>query len=117
MAAADRHYVRRPPETGVASAARRSALPSKVILREGEPVQVALLRLMKQTENYFGRPSHKRRFGYYEKPSQLERKRTKWCRKVARQGSFMPMRINHQLMVQPLEALWRRTGSSNSLMR
>ena len=89
----------------------------KVTLREGEPVEAALLRLSKQSKSYFGRPTHKRRFGYYEKPSQLERKRAKWCRKVARQGSFMPLRISHQLMVQPLEALWRRTGPSNSLMR
>jgi ribosomal protein S21 len=79
----------------------------KVVVREGEPARSALARPDLMVQRSEGRPSHKRRFGYYEKPSALRRKRVK--KESIRPG--LP------LHVYPHSALFARTGPSNSLMR
>ncbi len=69
------------------------------------------------SEGYFGRPAHKRRFGYCEKPSELSRKRAKVRGLVSEIGGALGVRVSRRLYVYPHQALWRRTGPSNSLMR
>lgn len=80
-------------------------------MREGEDAVVAFRRLQELVQRLQGRPSHKRRFGYYEKPSELNRKEIKF-RKQQVQAS-----VRLVLHVHPHEALYARTGPSNSLMR
>ena len=76
-------------------------------VRDGEPPREALARLNKLVWLIDGRPSHKRRFGYYEKPSELRRKRAK------KQATCRA----YPLRVCPQAALYARTGPSNALMR
>jgi ribosomal protein S21 len=79
----------------------------KVVVRDGEPVRRALARLDRMVVRAEGRPSHKRRFGYYEKPSELRRKRFK--KEAVRPG--------YPLHVSPHAALFARTGPTSALMR
>jgi hypothetical protein len=58
----------------------------------------------------YGRPWTKRRFGYYEKPSVLRRKRAKMRRLRARGNANLYLRID-------LEAQFRRTGPTNATGR
>ncbi len=76
-------------------------------MRDGESPREALARLDKLVWLIDGRPSHKRRFGYYEKPSELRRK-------SAKKRSVCPA---YPGRVYPQAALYARTGPSNSLMR
>ena len=79
----------------------------RVVLREGESARVALARLDILVKRVDGRPAHKRRFGYYEKKSELRRKRVK-------KNSF---RSGMRLNVYPHSALYARTGPKNAIMR
>ncbi len=79
------------------------------MVREGESVQLAYRRLQRQVERVLGRPSHKRRFGYAEKPSELRRKWEKFRRRQVQAGSRL-------LLGHPYRALFRRSGPSNTLM-
>lgn len=79
----------------------------QVAVRDGESVQSALARLNRAVQRVEGRPSHKRRLGYYEKPSELRRKR-------AKKEALVP---GLPLRVHPHAALHARTGPSNALMR
>ncbi|MCZ2341073.1 MAG: bS21 family ribosomal protein [Bacteroidales bacterium] len=79
----------------------------KVLVRDGESVAVALVRLNTLIRRARGRPSHKRRFGYFEKPSELRRKRAK--KETVRPG--------YPLHVHPHSALYARTRPSHALMR
>ena len=76
-------------------------------VRDGESVGAALARLNKLVQRVDGRPSHKRRFGYFEKPSELRRKRAK--KEAVVPG--LPLRVH------PHSALYARSGPSNTLMR
>lgn len=82
-------------------------MPIHVTVRDGERVGAALARLDKLVWKVEGRPSHKRRYGYYEKPSELRRKRAK--KEAVRPG--------YSLHVHPHSALFARSGPSNTLMR
>lgn len=82
-------------------------MSTRVTIRDGEAVRAALARLDKLVRRTDGRPSHKRRFGYFEKPSELSRKRAK--KEKVRPG--------YPLFVHPHAALYARTGPSNTLMR
>ncbi|PNY34456.1 hypothetical protein C2E31_23255 [Rhodopirellula baltica] len=79
----------------------------KVIVRDGETAAEAFGRLQRIVQRQNGRPSHKRRYGYYEKPSELKRKRKK--KRAVRPG--MPLHVH------PYSALFSRSGPKNSLMR
>lgn len=91
----------------MASAVKTLIMGIKVAVRDGESVQSALARLNRVVQRVEGRPSHKRRFGYYEKPSEL-------CRKRAKKEAIVP---GYPLPVCPHAALHARTGPSNALMR
>ena len=86
---------------------KTQAVPIRVSIRDGESVAAAVARLTRLVRRVNGRPSHKRRFGYYEKPSELRRKR-------AKKESVRP---GYPLSVHPHAELFARTGPSNSLMR
>jgi len=89
------------------SAVKASKVGIRVLVQERESVDLALVRLDQLVDCVMGRPSHKRRYGYYERPSELRRKRAK--KKAIRPG--LP------LHVRPRSALFARTGPSNTLMR
>jgi hypothetical protein len=67
--------------------------------------------MQQQVERIYGRPSHKHRFGYFEKPSELRRKRNKFRYAQQRSNGIL------KLHVHPFKALFKRTGPSNALMR
>ena len=98
---------RKPLSTGIALAAKTQVVSIRVKVLDGEPVAAALARLDKLVRRVNGRPAHKRRFGYFEKPSELRRKRAK--KEAVRPG--------YPLHVHPHSALHARTGPSNTLMR
>jgi ribosomal protein S21 len=82
-------------------------MPVRVVVREGESLKSALDRLRRHVKRLKNRPAHKHRFGYFEKPSELRRKRAK---------KEALMREN-PLLLKPWAAQWARTGPSNSLQR
>ncbi len=98
-------------KSGNASAVKTLGVPLKVLVREGESVRSAYLRLKQLVERDLGRRSHKRRYGYYEKPSELGRKQRKF---VLRQTRARGKLVLH---VRPHSALFTRTGPTNALMR
>jgi hypothetical protein len=65
---------------------------------------------MQHVRREYGRPWTKRRFGYYEKPSVLRRKRAKMRRLRARGAGNLFLRID-------LDAQFRRTGPTNAAGR
>ena len=93
--------------TGSALAVKTPTMPIRVTIREGETVGAALASLETLVRRSVGRSSHKRRFGYFEKPSELSRKRAKKVK----------VRPGYPLFVHPHAALYSRTGPSNTLMR
>jgi ribosomal protein S21 len=98
-------------ESGSASAVKTPAVPIRVEVREGEDAASAFRRLQELVRRQQGRPSHKRRFGYYEKPSELNRKKAKFRRRQTQAGGRLV------LHVYPHEALFARSGPSNATMR
>jgi ribosomal protein S21 len=81
-----------------------------VEVSEGESFEDALKRFNQLVRLEQSRPWHKRRYGYYEKPSELKRKRKKmrWLRSTSRG--------NLQLHIG-LKELYSRTGAKNSAGR
>jgi ribosomal protein S21 len=80
----------------------------RVVVRDGESLAVALRRFKQMVHREYNRPADRRRYGYYEKPSELRRKRQK-LRERSRQAGT-------SLKVGPgVIALFRRTGPANSL--
>ncbi len=53
---------------------------------EGQDINQALLELRKLVKQEYGRPWHKRRYGYYESPSVLRRK----CKKMKQRQTSSP---------------------------
>jgi len=98
-------------ESGSASTVKTRELPIRVTVHEGEDVAVAFRRLQKLVRRLQGRPSHKRRFGYHEKPSELKRKKAKLQQRQTQAGGRLVLRV------YPHEALFARTGPANSMMR
>ena len=82
----------------------------KVELRDDESIDSALKRFNKLVKNELSRPWCKRRYGYYEKPSELRRKRKKmaWLRSGRRGNLLLHIGLNE---------LYSRTGPKNAAGR
>ncbi|MCC7446295.1 MAG: ribosomal protein S21 [Anaerolineae bacterium] len=83
----------------------------KVIARDGEAFEHTLARFRRQVSLAYRRPWHKRRYGYYEKPSTLRCKQNR-TRQHNRQnygrggtGVLLPI---------DLDAQFRREGPTNA---
>jgi ribosomal protein S21 len=72
-----------------------------VVLRDGEDLETALKRFERYCRRDQRRPWTKRRYGYFEKPSALRRKRMRRC-------------ANFKIS---LEAQFRRTGPALAVGR
>ena len=48
---------------------------TRIVVREGEELSEAIKRFQKRFNNARRRPAYKRRYGYYEKPGELRRKK------------------------------------------
>lgn len=75
-----------------------------VTLEEGECIDRALRQLARKVENELGRRWHKRRYGYYEKPSVLKRKSRKMEKLAIQSGGTLWLRIG-------LKAQFSRNGN------
>jgi ribosomal protein S21 len=80
---------------------------ARVEVPADEPFEAALCRFRKRVTHRFWRPWHKRRFGFYEKPSALRRKRRK-MRELARGRATWRDRLRE--VGSPLFRLIRVTG-------
>ena len=83
----------------------------KIIARQEETFEQTLSRFSRSVSKAYSRPWHKRRYGYYEKPSALRRKQNRTRehnrRSHAHGGSGVRLPI-------PLDAQFRREGPSNA---
>jgi ribosomal protein S21 len=70
-----KHFVTK--VTGFASALFRCFKVVKIIVREDESPVEALQRFTEAVDRTYSKPWYKRRYGYYEKPSELRRKKRK----------------------------------------
>lgn len=59
----------------------------RVVIHDGESIESALERFNEAVHREYDRPWHKHRYGYYEKPSRLRRKRRK-MRKINPHGTL-----------------------------
>jgi ribosomal protein S21 len=75
--------------------------------RVDETLAQTVERFTRLVRQEYGRPWTKRRFGYYEKPSALRRKRAKMRRLRARGSGNLYLHID-------LDAQLRRTGPTNA---
>jgi ribosomal protein S21 len=82
----------------------------KVVIGDGEELFKALRRFRELVRKAYGRPWTKRRFGYFEKPSALRRKRRRMAWRQQQTGGGLKLCI-------ALPAQWHRTGPSNALGR
>jgi len=100
---------------GLAFPETKRAYLVRVVPREDEDFEKTLDRFRHAVHKAYERPWHKRRYGYYEKPSTLRRKqnRTKQATILiaAHRGS-----TNLRLCIN-LEDQFRREGPSNSMGR
>jgi hypothetical protein len=78
--------------------------------RDDETPAQTIERFTQHVRREQGRPWTKRRFGYYEKPSVLRRKRAKMRRLRARGSGNLYLQID-------LDAQFRRTGPTNAAGR
>ncbi|BDI30894.1 hypothetical protein CCAX7_29450 [Capsulimonas corticalis] len=88
---------------------------SYVVVSNYENLDRALIDLRKRVRNEYGRPWYKRRYGFYEKPSELKRKRKKMGRR--RGGSscfFHPGSL--KLHIEQKE-IFARTGPTTSVQK
>ena len=85
-------------------------MPVRVEIRQGEDLFLALRRLAEAVDRCYGRPWTKRRFGYYEKPSILRRKKARMRRRQLQAGGGLKLHIR-------MEAQFNRTGPDNALGR
>ena len=81
-----------------------------VEVRAGEDLRQALARFTQVADREFRRPWTKRRYGYYETPSALGRKRRKMRKLQAQTGGGLMLRID-------LATQFRRTGPTNAAGR
>ncbi len=85
-------------------------MPARVVVAEGEALSKALRRFSQLVRKIYGRPWTKRRFGYFEKPSILGRKRKRMDWRQRQAGGGLKLHIG-------LPEQFRRTGPSNALGR
>jgi ribosomal protein S21 len=85
-------------------------MSAKVIVAEGEDLSKALRRFNQLMRKIYGRPWTKRRFGYFEKPSILRRKRKRMAWRQRQAGGGLKLHIG-------LPEQFQRTGPSNALGR
>ncbi|MBK9745971.1 MAG: 30S ribosomal protein S21 [Chloroflexi bacterium] len=79
---------------------------------DDESFEQLLKRFNRAVSKTYSRPWHKRRYGYYEKPSTLRRKQNR-TRAQNRRRHFMHWAQGIRLLI-PLETQWRREGPSNA---
>jgi ribosomal protein S21 len=84
-------------------------MSTTIEVHDGESIDSALKRLTQLVRRDLHRPWHKRRYGYYEKPSELRRKQEKMARLRAGAGTLL-LRIG-------LKELYARTGPRNAAGR
>ncbi|MBI5961548.1 MAG: 30S ribosomal protein S21 [Chloroflexi bacterium] len=81
----------------------------QVIPREDENFEETLIRFRRAVRRAYERPWHKRRYGYYEKPGALRRKKNR-TRDHNRRGAGIRLCID-------LEDQFQRDGPSNAMGR
>jgi ribosomal protein S21 len=84
-------------------------MPFKVEVHDGESIDQALKRFNQIAKREFSRPWCKRRYGYYEKPSELRRKQKKMASLNSGSGKV--------LLHIGLKELHSRTGPRNAAGR
>ncbi|HTE18304.1 MAG TPA: 30S ribosomal protein S21 [Armatimonadota bacterium] len=92
-----------------------------VVVREGEDLDSALTRFAGHCRRDQARPWTKRRYGYYESPSALRRKRKRWQemkarargRKIGRMGGWKSYPVSGSKIGLP--AQFSRTGPTISV--
>ena len=77
--------------TGVSPQTQKMAVT--VTVEEGESIDLAIRKLSKKVKNELDRRWYKRRFGYYEKPSALKRKRKKMSKLAITSGGTLWLKI------------------------
>lgn len=75
------------------SVPKTQTMTVKVNVEAGEPIEVALRKLNKKVKHETDRRWHKRRFGYYEKPSILKRKAKKMKELSIQSGGSLWLKI------------------------
>ncbi len=91
----------------------------KIELYEGENINSAIFRFNAKLEKETARRWYKKRFGYYEKPSALKRKRKKHvylAKRLLVLTQVGTYRANLQLKISQKE-LYSRTGPTNAAGR
>lgn len=88
-------------------------MTTKVEVREDESIESALRRFRQLVRRELGRPWYKRRYGYYEKPSELRRKRKKMAR-LRKQVTWRGPDPGNLLLRIGLTELHARTGPKNA---
>jgi ribosomal protein S21 len=83
---------------------------AEVRVREGEGIESIVRRFRMAVQQEYGRRWYKKRIGYYEKPSELRRKRKKMAKIQSQCGGTLWLRIGQ-------EDLFRRTGPMNAAGR
>ncbi|MBZ0282961.1 MAG: 30S ribosomal protein S21 [Anaerolineae bacterium] len=91
--------------TGSASAVPRCSFVTRVAVRPTENFDSALRRFNRKVRHNTKRPWYKRRYGYYEKPSALKRKRRKMQRRNWRHNIYTRV-----ICPIGLDKQFRRTG-------
>lgn len=82
----------------------------KIDVGDDESIDSALKRFNQAVKREIGRAWCKRRYGYYEKPSELKRKQKKMARLRSRSQGNLHLKIG-------LKELYSRTGPKNSAGR
>lgn len=77
----------------------------KVTVEDGESIDLALRKLRRKVKSEMDRRWHKRRFGYYEKPSALKRKSKKMEKLAIQSGGTLWLKIG-------LKEQFSRNGNS-----
>ena len=87
-----------------------------VVLQQGEDIDQALERFRHHCDRDQGRPWTKRRYGYYEKPSALRRKRKRRDRMTARHSGWHDEPASYNFRIG-LAAQFCCTGPINTIGR
>jgi ribosomal protein S21 len=93
----------------------------EIKVRDNESIDSALNRLNKKIRIEYGRRWYKKRYGYFEKPSILKRKKYRHLKRVKQSMRFQYQAYgkiigNLQLNIG-LKALYNRSGPTNSIGR
>jgi ribosomal protein S21 len=93
----------------------------EIKLRENEDIESAIKRLNDKVFRENGKRWYKRRYGYYEKPSILKRKRNKHVKilrpSVASQMAICGMVITGLQLKIGIKEQYKRTGPNNAAGR